>query len=111
MGKEQLRDVYAADGVVEAAEPLMVLRLGRGGRGARAVPAGPDRPPLGDRDPLLSPCSIVECETEAANLIVEKQRRGAHGYRNSGSYRLRLLLNHGVKWDTQGRGRQSQLLP
>ena len=40
-------------------------------------------------------------KTEAANLLIEKQRRAAHGYRNFDNYRLRLLLNHGVKWDTQ----------
>jgi hypothetical protein len=29
------------------------------------------------------------------------QRRSGHGYRNFASYRLPLLLNHEVKWDTQ----------
>ena len=38
---------------------------------------------------------------EAANLIVEKLRRTGHGFRNFRNYRLRLLLNHGVKWQTQ----------
>jgi hypothetical protein len=30
--------------------------------------------------------------TEAINLIIEKTRRLAHGFRNFGNYRLRLLL-------------------
>ena len=37
-------------------------------------------------------------KTEAANLIVEKQRRT---YRTFNNYRLRLLANYGVKWNTQ----------
>ncbi len=30
--------------------------------------------------------------TEAINLIIEKTRRLAHGFRNFGNYRLRLLV-------------------
>lgn len=44
---------------------------------------------------------ISNGRTEAANLIVEKLRRDAHGFRNFRNYRLRLLLHHGVKWQTQ----------
>jgi transposase len=40
-------------------------------------------------------------KTEAANLVIEKQHRDGHGYRNVTHYRLRLLLVHGVKWDTR----------
>jgi transposase len=37
--------------------------------------------------------------TEAINLVVEKIRRAARGYRNWHNYRLRLLLHCGVTWD------------
>jgi transposase len=30
--------------------------------------------------------------TEAINLLIEKTRRMAHGFRNFGNYRLRILL-------------------
>jgi len=30
--------------------------------------------------------------TEAVNLLIEKTRRLAHGFRNFGNYRLRILL-------------------
>ncbi len=36
--------------------------------------------------------------TEATNLIIEKNRRVAHGYRNFNNYRLRLLLESGITW-------------
>ncbi len=38
--------------------------------------------------------------TEAINLVIEKLRRNAHGFRNFANYRLRLLLHCGVTWDT-----------
>lgn len=38
--------------------------------------------------------------TEATNLVIEKNRRTAHGYRNFDNYRLRLLLHSGVTWHT-----------
>ena len=39
--------------------------------------------------------------TEAINLVIEKIRRNAHGFRNFANYRLRLLLHCGVTWNTQ----------
>jgi transposase len=38
--------------------------------------------------------------TEAMNLLIEKQRRIGHGYRNFANYRLRLLLHCGITWHT-----------
>jgi transposase len=38
--------------------------------------------------------------TEAINLLIEKLRRAAHGFRNFANYRLRLLLHSGVTRDT-----------
>ncbi len=39
--------------------------------------------------------------TEAVNLLIEKHRRDAHGFRNFDNYRLRLLLACGVDWHTE----------
>jgi len=36
--------------------------------------------------------SVSGISTEAINLIIEKTRRLAHGFRNFNNYRLRLLL-------------------
>ncbi len=38
--------------------------------------------------------------TEAVNLVVKKVVRVAHGFRSFENYRLRVLLNCGVKWHT-----------
>jgi transposase len=52
--------------------------------------------------------------TEAVNLLIEKVRRIAHGFRNFDNYRLRLLLRCGVTWQTRPaariRGRQPRLI-
>jgi transposase len=36
--------------------------------------------------------------TEAINLLIEKHRRDAHGFRNFRNYRLQLLLTCGLDW-------------
>jgi hypothetical protein len=38
--------------------------------------------------------------TEAVNLLIKKVRRLGHGFRNFANYRLRLLLNCGLTWQT-----------
>jgi transposase len=38
--------------------------------------------------------------TEAINLLIKKVKRVGHGFRNFASYRLRLLLHCGVRWQT-----------
>ncbi len=52
--------------------------------------------------------------SEAMNLITEKLRRNAHGFRNFDNYRLRLLLHSGLKWNTPStariRGRHPRLV-
>jgi transposase len=101
-GKELLRDVYTADGRGEARRALDVFH------------DWVDRVDVAELSRLARTVHQWEAEilayhqarysnakTEAANLIVEKQRRAAHGHRNFTNYRLRLLLNHGAKWDTQ----------
>lgn len=42
----------------------------------------------------------TNAKSEARNLITEKVRRNAHGFRNFENYRLRLLLYSGVQWHT-----------
>jgi transposase len=115
IGKELLRDVYAADGLVEAAQVLAgfyqwveEVEIPELSRLARTVHQW-------ETEILAYHLRrYSNAKTETANLIVEKQRRGAHGYRNFTNYRLRLLLNHGVKWDTQAttkiRGRKPPLV-
>ena len=39
--------------------------------------------------------------TEAINLLIEKHRRDAHGFRNFHNYRLRLLLTCGLDWQDE----------
>jgi hypothetical protein len=52
--------------------------------------------------------------TEAMNLLIKKIKRVGHGFRNTGNYRLRLLLHCGVEWHTAPvapiRGRQPRLV-
>lgn len=56
----------------------------------------------------------TNAKSEARNLITEKLRRNAHGFRNFENYRLRLLLHSGVQWQTvptaRIRGRQPRLV-
>lgn len=115
MGKELLRDVYAADGLGEAHRALDLFY-----RWVEEV----DVPELSrlSRTVHQWEAEILayhhrrhsNAKTETANLIIEKQRRGAHGYRSFNNYRLRLLLHHGIKWDTQTttkiRGRKPPLV-
>jgi transposase len=39
--------------------------------------------------------------TEATNALIKKVKRVGHGYRNFDNYRLRVLLQCGVTWQTQ----------
>ena len=38
--------------------------------------------------------------TEAVNALIKKVKRVGHGFRNLDNYRLRVLLNAGVDWNT-----------
>jgi transposase len=100
-GKELLRDVYAADGLAEARQAFQVfyhwveeVEVPELSRLARTLHQWEGEILAYHRQ------RHSNAKTETANLIIEKQRRGAHGYRNFTNYRLRLLLHHGVKWDT-----------
>jgi len=49
--------------------------------------------------------------TEAVNLLIKKIKRSGHGFRNFDNYRLRLLLNCGVEWNTPPTARIRGRLP
>jgi transposase len=46
----------------------------------------------------FGPVRVSNGPTEAVNLLIEKVRRVAHGFRVFGNYRLRLLLHCGRVW-------------
>ncbi len=73
---------------VEAALPLAAAAAARRGHTLRgqSVPVVHDAEVLGDTSGLSNG------GTEAVNMLIEKARRLAHGYRNFGNYRLRMLL-------------------
>ena len=115
IGKELLRDMYAARSLKEARWRLVAFYQ----HAAEADVAELTR--------LATTISRWETEvlnyqvtgisngpTEAQNLITEKIRRIAHGMRNFENYRLRLLLHSGVQWDTRPtariRGRHPRLV-
>ena len=101
-GKELLRAVYAADGMLAAraaldrfyrwADGVAVAELSRLARTVRAWEAE-----------VLAFHATDGCSngaTEAVNLLIKKVKRVGHGFRNFTNYRLRLLLHCGVTWQT-----------
>lgn len=115
LGKELLREVYAARSLAAARRRLEafyehvawaeVQELSRLGRTVRAWEAE-----------ILNfhVTGASNGATEAQNLITEKVRRVGHGFRNFQNYRLRLLLHSGVEWNTRPtariRGRHPRLV-
>jgi transposase len=115
-GKELLRAVYAADGMLAAraaldrfyrwADGVKVAELMRLARTVGAWEAE-----------ILAWHATNGCSngpTEAVNLLVKKVKRVGHGFRNFANYRLRLLLHCGVRWQTHRtarlRGRSPRLV-
>jgi transposase len=114
LGKELLRDVYAAANHLEARRRLQtfydhvawaeVRELSRLAKTVRAWEAE-----------ILSfhATGISTGPVEAQNLVTEKLRRIGHGMRNFENYRLRLLLHSGVEWKASStariRGRHPRL--
>ena len=102
LGKELLREVYAAGSLATAKRRLEafydhvawaeVRELTRLGKTVRAWEAE-----------ILNfhVTGASNGATEAQNLITEKIRRIGHGFRNFQNYRLRLLLHSGVEWNTR----------
>ena len=115
LGKELLREVYAADDLDEARSRLAafydwcadaeVPELTRLARTIRAWQA---------EVLAYHTTGLSNGPTEAVNLLIEKVRRVGHGFRNFDNYRLRLLLRCGVRWQTRPaariRGRQPRLV-
>jgi transposase len=101
-GKELLRAVYAADGILAARAALDRFYRWAAGvevaeltRLARTVGAW--------QAEILAWHATDGCSngpTEAVNLLVKKVKRVGHGFRNFANYRLRLLLHCGVAWQT-----------
>jgi len=77
------------EGVAAAALACPVPEIARLGRTLRAW-----------RDELLAHFAtggiVSNGPTEAVNLLIERDRRSAHGFRNFHNYRTRLLLAHGI---------------
>jgi hypothetical protein len=101
-GKELLRAVYAAAGLVAAraalerfyrwADGVEVAELTRLARTVRAWKAE-----------ILAWHVTGGCSngpTEAVNLLIKNVKRVGHGFRSFANYRLRLLLHCGVAWQT-----------
>lgn len=112
LGKELLRDVYRAPGLRAARRALFVFYSHAAeadvpelSRLARTIEAWEDEV-LAYHHQRLS-----NGPTEAVNLLIEKHRRAAHGYRNFANYRLRMLLTLGSKWQTQPTARIRQRKP
>lgn len=115
LAKELLREVYGTRSVREARRRLRrfhrqcahadVTELARLSRTVRAW----EHEILGWHRTGLS-----NGPTEATNLLIKKVKRVGHGFRNFGSYRLRLLLHCGVQWQTRPvaaiRGRQPRFI-
>jgi transposase len=115
LGKELLRDVYAAANHLEARHRLQtfydhaawaeVRELTRLAKTVKAWEAE-----------ILSfhTTGISTGPVEAQNLVTEKLRRIGHGMRNFENYRLRLLLHSGVEWQAPStariRGRHPRLV-
>ena len=115
LGKELLRELYAAPNLASARRRLEafyahvgraeVPELTRLGKTVRAWEAE-----------ILNfhLTGASNGATEAQNLITEKIRRIGHGFRNFQNYRLRLLLHSGVEWNTRPtariRGRRPRLV-
>jgi transposase len=101
-GKELLRAIYAADGMLAAraaldrfyrwSDGIGVAELSRLARTVRAWEAE-----------ILAWHATKGCSngpTEAVNLLIKMVKRVGHGFRNFDNYRLRLLLHCGVRWQT-----------
>ena len=115
-GKELLRAIYAAAGMAAAraaldrfyrwADGVEEAELSRLARTVRAWEAE-----------ILAWHATDGCSngpTEAVNLLIKQVKRVGHGFRNFANYRLRLLLDCGVRWQTHRtarlRGRSPRLV-
>ena len=100
LGKERLREVYAAIDLAHARRLLVVFyqhcaaaEVPELTRLARTISAW--------QDEVLAfhTTHLSNGPTEAMNLLIKKIKRVGHGFRNLANYRLRLLLHCGVEWE------------
>jgi len=98
LGKERLREVYAARDLGHAQRRLVVFYQ------HRADAAMPGLTRLAQtvsawQDEVLAfhTTHLSNGPTEAMNLLIKKVKRVGHGFRNIDNYRLRLLLHCGVE--------------
>lgn len=101
LGKELLREVYAADGLTDALEALGVFYDWTAKSGI------PELKRLARTVARWEPEILAYHRTglsngpmEALNSLIKKIKRIGHGFRNFENYRLRLLLHCGVEWNT-----------
>jgi len=115
IGKELLRDMYAARSLKEARWRLVAFYQHAAEADVVELTRLATTISRWEREVLnYHVTGISNGPTEAQNLITEKIRRIAHGMRNFENYRLRLLLHSGVQWDTRPtariRGRHPRLV-
>jgi transposase len=116
-GKELLRAVYAADGVLAARAALDRFYHWSDGVAAAELSRLVRTVRAWEGEILAFHATTNGCSsgpTEAVNLLVKKVKRVGHGFRNFANYRLRLLLHCGVRWQTHRtarlRGRSPRLV-
>jgi transposase len=99
--KEQLRAMYAAGTLSKARRELATFHRLAKTTGTPEVLRLSRTVRRWEREILsFFTTGHTNAKSEARNLITEKVRRNAHGFRNFDNYRLRLLLHSGVEWQT-----------
>lgn len=115
LGKELLREMYAARSVTEARWRLQAFYAHAKGADVKELTRLAATVKRWEEAILnYHVTGISTGPVEAQNLVTEKLRRIAHGMRNFENYRLRLLLHSGVQWNTRPtariRGRHPRLV-
>lgn len=100
IGKELVRDVYAADSLA-AADRAIEEFLDWAGQVQVPEVSKLARTVTRWRIKILAyhRRQLSNGRTEAMNMLVKKIKRVGHGFRNFRNYRIRLLLHCGVKWN------------
>ncbi len=106
VGKEMLRDVYAAADLVAATVALDEFLAWADTVGVPELDrlAGTIRH-WRHRVLAYHRTRLSNGRTEAMNLLVKKVKRVGFGFRNFTNYRIRLLLHCGIRWETPATAR------
>ena len=115
LGKELLREVYAASNHLVAQRHLEIFYAHARWADVRELTRLAKTVRAWERAILnFHRTRASNGPTEAQNLVTEKLRRIGHGFRNFENYRLRLLLHSGVEWQARStariRGRHPRLV-